>query len=190
MNDISLRNQRESPFLRLPGEVRNRIYEHALGGKHISYLYPRLYSADRNHLRKFGHNGLEANIVPKLLHLTITCRQIHDETDLLIFRMNDFCISANFCLKAFDVLSQRQLGAIKTCIWPRQCEYVTDFTISKFTGLQRLVVRETGYSGDDFYAPEDSATPRVHVWYEGKRRVALGRIDGWKAKGIEIEYCK
>lgn len=37
----SLRNQRESPLLRLPAELRIRIYEYALGGLEIRII-PRI----------------------------------------------------------------------------------------------------------------------------------------------------
>ncbi|KAF1359339.1 hypothetical protein EJ07DRAFT_77821, partial [Lizonia empirigonia] len=108
-------NQRESPFLRLPGEVRNRIYNLALGNRQIMILHPRLYSAIRYSRRCHGTDPFEPNTVDKLLHLTETCRQIHAETDLLVFKANDFRIGSELNFNKFlDSISQRQTDAIRT----------------------------------------------------------------------------
>ncbi|KZM26843.1 uncharacterized protein EKO05_0010786 [Ascochyta rabiei] len=189
--DITLQNQIDSPFLRLPGEVRNRIYGLVLGGRQIQVLYPRLYSAERDGGQNDGFASLEPGTVRKLLHMTEACRQIHAETDLLVFQTNDFRIASNHSFETFlDALSQRQAEAVRSLVWPKCCQLVADGHLSKCTGLQRLIVSKAGHSGGDFYTPADNATVKVHLYYQEMRQAAQDRIDAWEAKGVEIEYCE
>ena len=175
--------------MRLPGEVRNRIYSYALGRKHIVILPPRLYSADKNCTSDHLLAVFEPNAIRKLLYLTETCRQIHTETDLLVFELNDFRIPFKYSFDHFvKSVSQRQMEAIRTLMWPRKCEELADDLLSKFAGLQRFVVLTTGRHGEDFYIPTDNATAKVHSWYLRKRLIAKERLDAWGSKGIEIEY--
>ncbi|KAF9697523.1 hypothetical protein EKO04_004295 [Ascochyta lentis] len=191
MNDITLRNRQWSPFLRLPGEIRECIYELVLGGKQVLVLSPRLYSADKTRLENHLNDSFEPDTVRKLLYLTETCRQIHVETKFLIFKTNEFRIASNYSFKTLlDKLSQQQAAAIQTLMWPKRCHQVSDDYLMKFTGLQRLVVLQTGQSGDDFYIPENNATRKVHLWYQKRRQAAQDRINAWEAHGIEIEYCE
>ncbi|KAJ4344129.1 hypothetical protein N0V95_006333 [Ascochyta clinopodiicola] len=186
MNDITLQNQLDSPFLHLPGEVRNRIYSLVLGGKQIQVLYPRLYLAENNLPASF-----ELGTVRKLLHITEASRQLRAETDLLVFRTNDFRIASNrYFDDFFDALSQRQRGAVRSLVWPKKCHSVADGQLLKFTGLQRLVVLKTVHSGGDFYVPADNATVKVHLWYQEMRKTAQDRIDAWEGRGVEIEYAE
>lgn len=175
--------------MRLPGEVRNRIYNYVLGRKHILVLPPRLYSADRSGTSDHLLAVFEPNAIRKLLYLTETCRQIHAETDLLVFQMNDFRIPFKYSFDHFvKSISQRQMEAIRTLVWPRRCEQMADDLLSKFIGLQRFVVLTISRNGDDFYIPADNATAKVHSWYLGKRLIAKERLNAWRSKGIEIEY--
>ncbi|KAF1946258.1 hypothetical protein EJ02DRAFT_248378 [Clathrospora elynae] len=100
---ISLRNRRESPLVRVPAEIRNKIYGYALGGLefHIKRsdhegkwfrakrlaIATRPIDADRQELPKFD---------PELLALTATCRQIYIETKLLPLAANEFIGSLNY----------------------------------------------------------------------------------------------
>ncbi|KAH6629090.1 hypothetical protein C7974DRAFT_393824 [Boeremia exigua] len=190
MDDIFICNQLESPFLRLPGEVRNRIYEYALGGKVISYNQHHSHSIDADYYRQHGYGTPEPHTVSTLLHLTATCRQIHAETDLHIFKYNEFLINTSTVLQSFvEALSQRQLSAIRTYIWPQRSGYVTDEMMEQLVGMRKILVamQGDGQIASDFWIPGEDATPRVHLWYERKRQVALARIDAWRTKGIEIE---
>lgn len=124
-----------------------------------------------------------------LLYLTTTCRHIHAEPDLLIFQINDLRINAKSSPKSvIETVSPRQLRAIRTHVWPRQCDQILNNMILMLTGLQRIVVvvRENGWSGDDFYVLDDNATQRVHLWYKHEHRAAIKRIYEWRAKGIEL----
>ena len=67
----SLRNQRESPLLRLPAELRNRIYEYALIFSNITKQKTAIQS------------------------VFYTSRQVYKEIALLPFNVNIFEISHN-----------------------------------------------------------------------------------------------
>jgi len=182
----TVQNQRESLFLRLPGEVRNRIYKYVFGGKQISILRPRVYSIDKSPIQDFKSSTC---VVRKLLYLGETCRQMRAETELFLFELNEFRIAGGHNFKYFiQSVSQRQLEAIKTYIWPRKSQLVADGVLSKFAGLERIIVQKGTFGGDDFYIPGELASPSVHHWYEENRVSAQKRLEAWEAKGVAIEY--
>jgi hypothetical protein len=89
-NCSTLRNAQESPLLRLPSELRNKIYEYALGGLKISlggrsedggiwYTFSQPINAGR-----FVSISKTRPTAP----LMLTCRQIYTEAELLPFRLN------------------------------------------------------------------------------------------------------
>jgi hypothetical protein len=107
-------NQLNSPLLRLPGELRNRIYEYVLGGLTIRNLENVLSAAHVVHepvgLEQYGARA-HGTVVPVyassdvsdepwyryqpktvLLHVNLlkVCRQIYSETHLLPFQLNAF----------------------------------------------------------------------------------------------------
>lgn len=82
------RNQQQSPLLRLPGELRNRIYEYALKGFELRPLYPAdfarcvlsaLYITSTRRLMS----------APHFCALTRVCWQIYAETKALPFALNE-----------------------------------------------------------------------------------------------------
>ena len=81
-----MRNQKSSPFLRLPPELRNKIYEYAIGG-HVIKLFESTKKPHYNMLSQAdGHYTALAN--PAVL--SKTCRQLHRETALLPYSLNTF----------------------------------------------------------------------------------------------------
>ncbi|CAI6287124.1 unnamed protein product [Periconia digitata] len=79
--DISKNNQLQSPLLRLPPELRNRIYKYALGGK-------KLRPAGFIHRIKYEQNGRVTP--PNFVALLSVCRQIYAEARLYPFLLNTF----------------------------------------------------------------------------------------------------
>jgi hypothetical protein len=71
----SLRNQCESPLLRLPGEIKNQVYEYALGGK--TWTIWR------------GQDDV-CNKRKDALALLRVCRQLHADTAALPFKLSIF----------------------------------------------------------------------------------------------------
>ncbi|KAF2795816.1 hypothetical protein K505DRAFT_191384, partial [Melanomma pulvis-pyrius CBS 109.77] len=97
------RNQRESPFLRLPTEIRRIIYEFALGGKH--------YTTGKKLGRKLPNSKFLAG--PHPLALLSVCQQIYDETALLPFSVNSFSFQLDLDLSKWaDELLPGQRDAV------------------------------------------------------------------------------
>jgi hypothetical protein len=85
-----LRNQKESPLLRLPGELRNKIYEYAYGGMII-----RTHTDDKSY-PIFEQQSLA--ILPfstnDLLTSTMVCRQFHSEVGVIPLLRNELCFNS------------------------------------------------------------------------------------------------
>jgi hypothetical protein len=101
----------ESPLLRLPGELRNRIWKYALGDFEIQLSHYKT---------KGGAEFLEVH-VPRQhpLALTASCHQIHCETKLLPTALNKFRGDAESLPLFFDSdrLDDARLRSITTvCI--------------------------------------------------------------------------
>ncbi|KAH7399514.1 hypothetical protein BKA66DRAFT_565585 [Pyrenochaeta sp. MPI-SDFR-AT-0127] len=75
---IARQNQRESPLLRLPPEIRNQIFEIVLGGRVFELEGPSCENP--NFVERSQH----------VLALLAVCRQIYAETSLLPFKLNTF----------------------------------------------------------------------------------------------------
>jgi hypothetical protein len=83
-------NATDSPLLRLPGELRNKIFEYVLGDLDLHFTYAYGYQFD---VRLETHQR-------NMLGLLFVCRQAHAETALLHYALNTF----NFTLtEIFDV---------------------------------------------------------------------------------------
>ena len=91
--DSVKRNCTESPLLRLPGELRNKVWEFAMGGQYVKVppcgeakggaVTPR--SRLRPRASKYKNDKL-----PSAFHLPEVCRQIYSETATLAYRLNTF----------------------------------------------------------------------------------------------------
>ena len=106
-NEIMNRNASVSPFLRLPPEIRVRIYKLLLGGQHIwidSYpsstdIHGSHHGKSFYHLNTIDHSGRGFDI--RLLRV---CRQVFTETALLPYALNKFTFSNNSVRKEFERL--------------------------------------------------------------------------------------
>ncbi|CAO2656933.1 Nn.00g057360.m01.CDS01 [Neocucurbitaria sp. VM-36] len=113
---ITQQNQLTSPFLRLPAEIRNTIYHHALSGHEI-YALP-------SGLRKFICMGRPStqftwHLYPisqiLALHLPLVCRQIRSETGkYFAFKFNSFgATMPEYFALLMESLSAEQRGRIE-----------------------------------------------------------------------------
>ncbi|KAF3001976.1 hypothetical protein E8E13_007635 [Curvularia kusanoi] len=102
MLTISQRNREQSPLLRLPGELRNRIYEFAIGGHVVDVLH-RYFIQDRfiSTLPVRGPKDASEKFL-RLLNLAHTCRQLYEETRLLPYALNIFCFYDDRWFMAFS----------------------------------------------------------------------------------------
>lgn len=88
-----LRNQSESPLLRLPPELRNKIYKYALSFDRVYFTlnpagYRLFYQEDP------AHNDPERGTEEILTALTRACRQLRHEAAPLFFSCNEFSMVA------------------------------------------------------------------------------------------------
>ncbi|KAI4651713.1 uncharacterized protein J4E79_009194 [Alternaria viburni] len=145
---IATRNQRESAFLRLPGEIRNQIYAYVFRDTTIP-KFSQMFKAD-----------LERRLpVPADLRLLTVSRQVYAETRLLPFKLYAFQILPRGISTFINRLSNEQRDAITTFrVTRRAFEFpsgvvpVTDRhpvqndalaalrTLETMRGLQRIVI--------------------------------------------------
>ncbi|KAF1850674.1 uncharacterized protein K460DRAFT_412336 [Cucurbitaria berberidis CBS 394.84] len=117
---IYLRNQVESPFLRLPGEIRNRIYEFALTASRIQVRKRYILPPNRTIYLYFDtcktikmNDNRPSNNVNLLLGITATCRQVHAEAALLPYTLNTFAIDPAALGELIKILPDHAKDAIK-----------------------------------------------------------------------------
>ncbi|KAF3001333.1 hypothetical protein E8E13_005790 [Curvularia kusanoi] len=100
---ITRRNRKESPLLRLPAELRNRIYGYAMSGGVT--LEDHLLPAEL----AVAHNPPGASLaLPKV------CYQLHQETALLLFSLNTFTGSSTTIEDFLDALGEYQKAKIES----------------------------------------------------------------------------
>lgn len=121
--DSTVSNSRDSPLLRLPPELRNRIYELTLGGLRISVdeMYLRFHK--RMPRKTSIQSDSSTSVLPRAYSHAIclfpsTCRQIYSETATLLFELNRFYVSTS-----------AELGAFVGNISPTQRDAITEITI-------------------------------------------------------------
>jgi hypothetical protein len=112
-------NEDQSPFLRLPGEIRNKIYAPVLGGLIIESkgsARPICKSDAKVHRSLVQVRATESNDISLtlsgLLQLLNVCRQIRMETRLLPFGLNEFQIRPSHLKYFLHGLTKAQRGAI------------------------------------------------------------------------------
>ncbi|EDU50752.1 hypothetical protein PtrSN002B_003059 [Pyrenophora tritici-repentis] len=149
---LTLQNQQESLFLRLPGELRNRIYEYAFSEQCILVgrsLSSRLQLA----VEPNGFSPRDQYKIPRynftrLLAIAMTCRQVYAETALLIFRLNDFRFHHVETIKQFldsvPAAKRRAITALRLALYPPATEdnlfMLEDCGMNRFRGLCKIIV--------------------------------------------------
>ncbi|OCL15144.1 hypothetical protein AOQ84DRAFT_358290 [Glonium stellatum] len=86
---IAERNRHSSPLLRLPLELRNKIFLLVLGGCYI-WLLKRGHITRPRKLWQCTTEELENTSEGRLILISSTCRQFYDDTCLMPFRNNVF----------------------------------------------------------------------------------------------------
>jgi hypothetical protein len=141
-NEVQLwsTNQRNSPFLRLPKEVRTRIYAYALGGQTITIGYETYRTVEsalepdkvipifryccavysQRNVNPFRKQLPFINVAYKFTPLNNVCRQLYNETATLPYILNTLAFATNNVMFNFLFverrLSREQRDAIKSFI--------------------------------------------------------------------------
>ncbi|KAH6846211.1 hypothetical protein CC77DRAFT_166788 [Alternaria alternata] len=121
METIALRNQAESPLLRLPGEIRNRIYDYVFRAECIVVLEPGTHT---KYICRLYNRGAARSYQPlcTLLQSRLVCRQYYAETRLLVFQNNRLCVDIWNLRGLLEMIPKDVQNAISTlCIYG--CSY-------------------------------------------------------------------
>jgi hypothetical protein len=115
-------NQANSPFLRLSGEIRNRIYDYALGGNTINIGYQTYHSSYKKVVPVFKYHCtvFSTRVNPykdrqnprvKISHgftlLNSICRQLYLETAALPYKLNTIAFDSHNTMVNFILIEQR-----------------------------------------------------------------------------------
>ena len=105
-NEIMNRNVSTSPLLRLPPEIRLRIYKHVFGGQRLwmDFRRPKYKYGDGTHLGgRFTYLNMDMDTNGKLdIGLLRVCRQIFTEAALLPYALNEFTFESQLARREFE----------------------------------------------------------------------------------------
>jgi hypothetical protein len=178
-------NDGESPLLRLPGEIRNRIYTYVIKFRPYEFAIVKPDSTGRRARLKHRANGVQ---------LSRVCRRLYHETAMLPFSLNEFCC-ANFyvCEVLHKLFTTTQRAAMRKLIvkvagdkfWPTRMYLHTviqsGFALSQhYPNLDRVVVRS--------YYTVDNPGGRVRGIIEGKRTLLTEWFTKGEKEGFEVEF--
>ncbi|KAF2797890.1 hypothetical protein K505DRAFT_358020 [Melanomma pulvis-pyrius CBS 109.77] len=130
---IKKRNDRESPFLRLPAEIRNLIYKHMFEKKY-DIIPLEMDWRGRRHLVSLGCPDV---------NLLLTCRQIYYEAALLPFKLNFFHPVTGAALwRMSKTLLRGQRSSMTTLTVDRAVAHwmASAREVRKFFNLKRIIV--------------------------------------------------
>ena len=154
---FSTKSNSDSPLLRLPAEIRNCIWEYALGGN-IRDL--TIFRRDRKCYTEWLIAMSRASFPQHSHALLSTCRQIYAETALLTFSTNEFRFRSKTTFKWTRDLSKVQKDIIHTVhfvrhSWNNVLEHgeqgflsAREFPIDIFPNLEHIVIEMGGTYGD------------------------------------------
>lgn len=194
-----MRNQAESPLLRLPGELRNRIYELAVGGNIIvvtkSYKRWRKTSVYLTSADPSGPDAKSAQAsirapVSGIFTIGLVCRQLHRETALSQYAKNLFHFDS---MTAGQILLESLNSAQRALLTSISIQVGTYFVTRWFFGWVidlRTSLDETGislpklkhvYFGPELvkgthWDDEEAILNRIGVWHNMK--IGSGRNEG------------
>jgi hypothetical protein len=139
-----------SPLLRLPGELRNKIYEYAFGGHEVMLKRDIWYAKDRMYC--YAHDS-PLSLWSDLLSRTTICRQIYEETRLLPYALNTVCIDMYVGDHAIYVqeLGKSQKSAIRAICFKIPAFYGLDDALRALddcTGLTHITINAIASSSD------------------------------------------
>lgn len=101
------RNKTESPLLRLPGEIRNLIYGYVFTS--VPYQVVDVYDEETG-----THLGTHIHDRPVGVDLTRVCCELHHDTALLPFLLNEFrCLEVKVLGRLHDLLQPEQRKVIR-----------------------------------------------------------------------------
>jgi len=114
-----LHNQIESPLLRLPAELRNRIYEYVFRVDCINFFRMETwdYNSSKDSRPDYNPNPVRgtkpaSQSLSSLLKSLLVCRQYYAETRLLVFKLSPLCGRPRDLLDAVEKMPRDVRDAI------------------------------------------------------------------------------
>ncbi|CAA9964472.1 hypothetical protein PTMSG1_07831 [Pyrenophora teres f. maculata] len=112
MMKIAKRNSNESPLLRLPAEIRSKIWEYAVGYHQIEvydayFARTRLSNVQLSHVSRPLRATTSGFVKPKYALPTV-CRQIYVEAAAMVYTLNNFRFDDRNVMDCF--IKHRALG--------------------------------------------------------------------------------
>ncbi|CAO2653658.1 Nn.00g030690.m01.CDS01 [Neocucurbitaria sp. VM-36] len=156
---IMERNQSVSPLLRLPGEIRNKIYHYVFRVDGIKiWVFPETNPSGGNF--RMVHALCPANNIRMCwwylsnhIHLTAVCRQIHAEAALLPYMINILEMDLLTVPDFVELVPKALLLNIKTVLvrfevyqWEFRCDSLGNYngpelrSLNKLPRLEKLVL--------------------------------------------------
>ncbi|KAF2445478.1 hypothetical protein P171DRAFT_265954 [Karstenula rhodostoma CBS 690.94] len=131
---VTKRNSTESPLFRLPGEIRNMIYDYATGHYNIYHTCEGRLIVGPIDPWDWRHAFVEFPSAPSLLALTLVCRQTYLEARLHVFANNTFDTKNFFYFRRrVDKLTTAQKNAIATITCAFDCMGKIGFNVFRLT---------------------------------------------------------
>ncbi|PVH92300.1 hypothetical protein DM02DRAFT_677585 [Periconia macrospinosa] len=101
--DIMRRNQRESPLLRLPPELRQSIYEYTFASD--NWIVTHRYKSNKTRNTRFKleyKDGSSYKTSENGLALLLSCKQIYNEARDILFMQSTFSFNSLKCLASWS----------------------------------------------------------------------------------------
>ncbi|AEO67267.1 317dfd0c-4ecc-4b9c-9101-940c9446d809 [Thermothielavioides terrestris] len=166
--ELWTQNQQRSPLLRLPPELRNRIYELVLDVGQINVCFKkwehkprtrngqryyatteggfwcRILEKDQNPWRQTNNKPLHPPPRHGMTLLSPVCRQLYHETVLLPYRLNAWSFESFHVMDRYVMKEKRLPLAHRRAIRLLYTQTVLPVAVEKYLGGLEVVVLETG----------------------------------------------
>jgi len=140
----SARNDIESPILRLPGELRNKVYRYVFGNMIIetSTAYEATIHRHNYLVARDGFRGKRTPDLYRMGGILFTCRKLYAEARLLPLQLSITRIQSAFDGRLQVRLQAPQLNAIRTiCVsYDTLMQDGIGPVLHPFKGLKRVIV--------------------------------------------------
>jgi len=179
MRSSTYRNAQTSRLLRLPAELRNKIYGYVLGGKSIllKSSYPDCVAEVMDYLAPDSSLLYERYMLVRgYLNILLSCRQIYGEAQRLPFTLNTFRHGGNRRqISAWFTKMPLNMALVSTLqIFPDPLDIESDTLkawlarLGRFKGLRRVEIGCVGSGMEDL----GSAPNEVRWELELRARIA------------------
>lgn len=135
---LAVRNRKWSPLLRLPAELRNRIFEYAFVVRIVRFNFVSTESRYPADFLAYPPITAGARDISSLLRRTIVCRQIHSETAILPVKLNTFVVDIIELVDMVNAMPKEVQDQIHSLRIDSRRHRVKDTVIQYISNLAKL----------------------------------------------------